>query len=124
MSNLIGLQVHTRRLDARMAIVDFQGELDISTSPKAKEAMLSLLADGCSRLIVNLRLTEFIDSTGLGALVSVMRHAREQEGGVRLVGLSGRVRRLFEITRLTYAFPIDLTEEEAVKHMQEETVKS
>lgn len=117
MSNIIGLHINTRRLDDRTAVVEFQGEMDISTSGKAKEAMHTLLEEGCRRLIVNLHGTEYIDSTGLGALVGTLRRMREQGGGMRLIGLSGRVRRLFEITRLTLAFPIDASEEEAMKNM-------
>jgi len=114
MSNLIGLQVHTRRLEGNTAIVGLQGELDISTSPKAREALIALLTEGCRHLIVNLHRIDYIDSTGLGALVGALRRAREQGGELRLVGLSGRVRRLFEITHLTFAFPIDNNEESAL----------
>lgn len=114
MSSLIGLQVEARRLEGQTVIVEFQGELDISTAPKAREAIVAFLAEGCRHLIVNLHKIDYIDSTGLGALVGALRRAREQGGELRLVGLSGRVRRLFEITHLTFAFPIDSNVESAL----------
>lgn len=121
MNSSFGLHMHMRRVTAQTAIIEFQGELDISTSPRAREMMLGLLGDGCQQIIINLHKTDYIDSTGLGALVGTLRRAREQGGGLRLVGLSNRVRKLFEITRLNLAFPIDASEEDALAQLALDT---
>ncbi|HOS42449.1 MAG TPA: STAS domain-containing protein [Armatimonadota bacterium] len=114
MSNLIGLTVRTRRVNARTAVVTLEGEMDIFTTPRARATMLRLLDDGCHDLIVDLRQAAYLDSTALGALLGMLRRARERGGGVRLLAPSHSVYRLLEITRLTLAFPIDATEHDAL----------
>jgi anti-anti-sigma factor len=106
--------MQTRRIDADTAVVALQGELDIYTTPRAKELLLRLLDDGCRYLIVNLREAAYLDSTALGALLGTLRRARERGGGLHLVAPTRAVHRLLEITRLTMAFPIYDTEHEAI----------
>jgi anti-sigma B factor antagonist len=117
MGNLVGLHMELRRIDDATTVVDLNGELDAYTAARAKDTMRNLLEGGCRHLILNLRRMDFIDSTGLGVLVSTFRRAREQGSTVRLVSPVHHVRRLFEITRLTYAFPIDASEEEALSNL-------
>ena len=59
LGEMINLQVHTRCVDDHTAIVELQGEMDVYTTPRAKEAMLDLLEKGitilssiCSMLII------------------------------------------------------------------------
>ena len=108
--------VLTRHLNPGMAVVEIHGEMDIDAAPRAKEIMLGLLGEGYRNLIVNLRKTDYIDSTGLGMLIGILRRAREHGGAIRLVAPPNHVRRLFEITRLTYSLPIDASEEDAAGH--------
>ncbi|MHB9133222.1 MAG: STAS domain-containing protein [Armatimonadota bacterium] len=120
MGNLFEFSVQAHRIDEQLAVVEVQGEMDMHTSPRAKAVMIELIEQGCSHLLINLHRTVYIDSTGLGTLVGLMRRAREQGGEVRLIAPSPQVRRLLEITRLTNAFAIDRSEEEAVEHLTEE----
>lgn len=120
MSNAINLEVRTKCVDAHTAIVTLTGEMDMYTSPQAKEAMLDLLAQGYHHLVVNLQGTEYLDSTALGVLVGTLKRVREQGGDLRLVAPAPRIRRLLEITRLINVFPIDATEQEATEKFQQE----
>ena len=113
MGNAMNLEVHARCVDEHVAIVDLQGEMDVYTTPQAKEAMLDLLEKGYYHLIINLQRTEYLDSTALGLLVGTLKRAHERGGDLRLVAPSARIRRLLEITRLDKVFPIDATEQEA-----------
>jgi len=119
-SNAINLEVRTKCVDAHTAIVTLTGEMDMYTSPQAKEAMLDLLAQGYYHLVVNLQGTEYLDSTALGVLVGALKRVREQGGDLRLVAPTPRIRRLLEITRLINVFPIDATEQEATEKFQQE----
>lgn len=114
MSDGIGLNLQTRRIDPLTAVVELQGEMDTYTTPRVRETMLRLLNDGCRHLIVDLRQASYLDSSALGALLGAHRRARERGGGVHLVSPTRAVHRLLEITRLTMAFAIHASEHEAL----------
>ncbi len=120
MGNTMNLEVQTERVNAHTAVVTLIGEMDVYTTPQAREAMLHLIADGYYHLVVNLQGTEYLDSTALGVLVGTLKRVREQGGDLRLVAPSPRVRRLLEITRLINVFPIDATEQEATAYFEQE----
>jgi anti-anti-sigma factor len=76
------------------------GDLDIVTSDGVKRDLTVVLDDGTSLLSLDMRDVRFVDSSGLGALVALHRHA--QASGARFVvrSVPPQVQRLFEITRL------------------------
>jgi len=98
-------------------MVGVKGEMDVYTTPQAKEVMLGLLEKGYHHLVVNLQYAEYLDSTALGMLVGMLKRVREKGGNLRLVAPPARIRRLLEITRLNLIFPIDATEEEATANL-------
>lgn len=124
MGNTVNLQVHTRCVDTQTAVVEFEGEMDVYTTPQAKEAMLDLLDKGYHHLVVNLQRAEYLDSTALGMLVGTLKRVREQGGDLRLVAPPPRIRRLLEITRLVNVFPIDASEQEATEKLTQEGMES
>jgi len=113
----MNLEVHTSLLGEHMAMVGVKGEMDVYTTPQAKEVMLGLLEKGYHHLVVNLQYAEYLDSTALGMLVGMLKRVREKGGNLRLVAPPARIRRLLEITRLNLIFPIDATEEEATANL-------
>jgi anti-sigma B factor antagonist len=106
-----------------IGVVDLLGEVDVYTTPRAKETMLALLEQGVVRIVVNLAQTEYLDSTALGALVGVLKRARERGGEVRLAGPSARLLRLLEITGLIQVFPVDEDEAHAIAAFEAEGAK-
>lgn len=118
------LRVQTRLIDEHTAVVALQGEMDIYTTTRAKEILSQLLEQGHHHLIINLHHTDYLDSTALGMLIGTLRRAREQGGAMRLVAPRSHVRRLLEITRLNYAFPIDASEQDAEAFFAEEGAKA
>ena len=124
MGNTVNLQVQTRLLDDHTAIVALTGEMDVYTTPQAKEVMLDLLEKGYHHLVVNLQHADYLDSTALGMLVGTLKRVREQGGDLRLVAPPARIRRLLEITRLNLVFQIDATEQEATAHLNKKGMES
>ena len=53
------------------SVIDVGGEIDVATAPRLREAVLGLINQGRYDVVVNLTATDFIDSTGLGVLISV-----------------------------------------------------
>lgn len=81
--------------------------LDIAVAPGFKAALLDLIESGRRNLVVDLSTVSFIDSSGLGALVSALKtiKAGGGAGDVRLAGVQPPVVSLLEIIRLNRVFP-------------------
>jgi anti-sigma B factor antagonist len=73
--------------------------LDIATSPSIRAALTDA-SDGKQDVVVDLSLLEFLDSTGLGAMIGAHRRATENGGTLRLVVRDGPILRLLNITGL------------------------
>lgn len=91
-------------------LVDLSGEIDIYTAPKLKEALIPLTKPEGHLLEINLSEVGYMDSTGLGIFISVLKSAREHKSHFKLMNLQDRVARLFSISGLTEI--MDIEEEE------------
>ncbi len=107
------LSIHVHVLD-EMQVFELTGSLDIATSPTVRAALTSASERGSHRLIVDLTRVEFLDSTGLGALIGGQRRAKEFGGEVRLVAKEGQILRLLRITGLLKVFAVYPTLDDAV----------
>jgi len=106
------LDIRTQQ-DGSVCTVELEGEVDVYTAPRLKEELVALIEGGCTHVIVNLEDVAFIDSSGLGVLVSALRRARERDGAVRIVCTRENVLKIFRITGLDKVFPIFATASEA-----------
>lgn len=88
--------------------------LDAHNSGELKTQMLKLFEDGKSNLVVDLSDVRFVDSSGLGALVSGFKNASSRNGSLKLSGLQMQVKSMFELTRLHRVFEIYNDAEEAL----------
>jgi anti-sigma B factor antagonist len=86
------------------AVLQVTGEVDVYTATLLREQMRELAAKGAVHLIADLSRVDFLDSTGLGALVGGLRRLREAGGSLPLVISTPRILRIFQITGLTKAF--------------------
>ncbi|MBC5810801.1 MAG: STAS domain-containing protein [Candidatus Eremiobacteraeota bacterium] len=86
--------------DGRTQVFALHGSLDIATSPSLRAALLEAAEGPGQILVVDLTQLEFLDSTGLGALIGAHRRATERNGAVRLVVKEGQILRLLRITGL------------------------
>jgi len=87
--------------------------MDAHNSGAFKEQMLALFDEGKCNLIIDLSAVRFVDSSGLGALVSGFKNASAREGSLKLCGMQPQVRSMFELTRLHRVFEIYTSVEEA-----------
>ncbi len=87
-------------------VFELSGSLDIATSPTVRASLTEASERGDHRLIVDLTSVDFLDSTGLGALIGAQRRAKEFDGEVRLVVKEGQILRLLRITGLLKVFAV------------------
>jgi anti-sigma B factor antagonist len=88
-------------------------ELDASNSPEFKRDMAPVLQAN-TKLVLDLSRLRFVDSSGLGAMLSCLRQLSAKNGDLKLCGLSKQVRAAFELVRMHRIFDIAGTREEAV----------
>lgn len=97
-----------------VAVVTVDGQLVVTNRQEFKQAILDAVEQGARLVVVDFTTSGYIDSSGLGALVSLSRRLRESGGDLRLVGLNEDLRTLFELTRLDALFPLYATRADAL----------
>lgn len=90
------------------------GELDVATAPRLREQLLAAIAADGPQLVLDLGDVAFLDSTGLGVVVGVLKRARTLGGDLLVAGASPAVRRVFEITALDRTLPLYASVDEAL----------
>lgn len=85
-------------------IIKLLGELDIYASSDFKEEILQILDQYNDNIYLDLKDLEYIDSTGLGALIAIVKKAKETDKKVYLKDVNERIRKLFKITALEDMF--------------------
>ncbi len=96
-------------------VIDVEGQLIVGNRQELKQKILDELDGGERKFGVNFSETGYIDSSGLGVLVSLSKKIREQEGVLRLASLNEDLRTLFELTKLDTLFEIADSREEALE---------
>jgi anti-sigma B factor antagonist len=96
------------------AIVEVTGDVDLNRSPALQQALLELVEKNPSRIVIDLSGVGYMDSSGVASLVKLLSRVRRKDVSLSLVGLTDRVRNIFEITRLDSVFEIHDTREEAL----------
>ncbi len=89
-----------------VTVVDVDGQLIVGNRQELKQKVLDELEEGRRKFLVDFTDTGYIDSSGLGVLVSLSKKVREQGGELRLSSLNEDLRTLFELTKLDTLFRI------------------
>lgn len=92
-----------------IAVVTAAGELDAHSAPSLGAVLGPLSQRRGVELVVDLSAVGFIDSTGLGVLVSTLKHVREAEGRLDVVVATPRVLKVFSLTGLDVVIPLHAT---------------
>ena len=84
-----------------------EGEVDIFNSNAFRDGLLALLADKQAGIVIDCAELKYIDSTGLGALVAVLKNVKAFGGDITLRSLKPSLAKLFKITSLDKSFLMD-----------------
>lgn len=98
-----------------VTIVEVTGQLIVGNRQELKDDVLELLGAGSRKFLIDFSDTAYIDSSGLGVLVSLSKKIREKGGEMRLSNLNEDLRTLFELTKLDTLFHITDTREQALQ---------
>ena len=102
------------RKQGEITVIDVEGQLIVGNRQELKQKVLEELEKGGRKFLIDFSSTGYIDSSGLGVLVSLSKKIREQGGELRLANLNEDLRTLFELTKLDTLFHIATNREEAL----------
>jgi anti-sigma B factor antagonist len=108
------MNLKTEKNNDVMVINVKEERLDAHNSGDLKSEMQKLFAEGNKNILVDLKDVRFIDSSGLGALVSGFKNAISHQGNLKLSSLQPQVKSMFELTRLHRVFEIFASTSEAL----------
>jgi anti-sigma B factor antagonist len=97
-----------------VVVLGVDGQLIVGNRHELKQKVLDALEAGERKFLIDFTETGYIDSSGLGVLVSLSKKVREVEGQLRLAGLNDDLHTLFELTKLDTLFAIDDTVDKAL----------
>lgn len=110
------MKVSTTRVNG-VTVVQVPGELTAENREAFREAVLDRLRAGERRFVFDFQGAGYIDSSGLGVLVSLARRIREGGGELRLAALNEDLLTLFQLTRLDTVFQISESRATALREL-------
>jgi len=111
----VSIDFKTRHLNG-IAIIDLRGRITLGEgSVTVRDTVHDLLSKGQKRILLNLGDVNYIDSSGIGELLSAFIAAKKQGGELKLLNLSKKVHDLLQITKLYTVFDVKDDEAWAVK---------
>ena len=105
-----------------VTIVDCKGRMDHSVgSVVLRDAVREVLSKGQTKILLNLGEVNYIDSSGIGELVSAFSAVRREGGAIKLLNLTEKVHDVFQITKLYDVFDVTDDEAGAIKSFNADT---
>lgn len=102
----MALSIATRQLDG-VTILDLSGRITLGEgSVQLRDAIRDLISKGDKHILLNLGDVNYIDSSGLGELVSAFTTAKNQNADVKLLNLTKKVKDVLQVTKLYTVFDI------------------
>jgi len=93
-------QFETETTEAGIGVVRPVGRLNMVAAPRLRSLIAQMVEGGTARVVVDLSSTESMDSSGLGALISGLKTARQAGGDLRIAGAGPQVEAVLDLTNL------------------------
>lgn len=103
------------RKHAETYIIDVNGEMDLYNSYKLKELVMKMLEKKVERFVINMENVDYIDSSGIGALIYICSTIKKMNLKLMISNIHGSVKKVIELTKLMGYFPIVGTVEDAIQ---------
>ncbi|MGP1495508.1 MAG: anti-sigma factor antagonist [Treponema sp.] len=107
------------RKNGEVYIIDVNGEMDLYNSYKLKELVMKMIEKNIKIFIINLEQVDYIDSSGIGALIYISSTIKKMNLKLSLSNIHGSVKKVIELTKLMGYFPIANSVDEALLMVNE-----
>jgi len=95
-----------RTVEGETTVIEILGEFDATTAPEVRPELTAIANDGVQRVVVDLARLRLIDSSGVGAIVSLFKRVRAAGGHFEVRGINGQPLSIFRVLRLDKVFDI------------------
>jgi anti-sigma B factor antagonist len=100
----VGLTITVDLAAPDATVLAARGEIDVYSSSMFREEITSIIDAGTHRLVLDIEGVEFLDSTGLGVLISALKRVRARDGSMGIVCTQPRILRVFKVSGLSEVF--------------------
>lgn len=107
------------RKNKEVYIIDVSGEMDLYNSYKLKELIMKMIERDIKNMIINLDEVDYIDSSGIGALIYICSTVKKLNLKLFITNIHGSVKKVIELTKLMGYFPITNSLEEAIQKVND-----
>jgi anti-sigma B factor antagonist len=114
----VKLEIADRRMSPKISILDIQGEMTGSAESVLMDAYTRASAAGAQTIVLNFGGLEYMNSSGIGLLVTLLIRAQRQKQRLLAFGLSDHYRQIVELTQLDKAIGICASEVEALAQLE------
>jgi anti-sigma B factor antagonist len=98
----------------RIFIIEPEGDVDLSTSPRLRDAVLSVFDREARHVVVDLKEVPYMDSSGIATLVEALKLARQSNARLTLAAMRSAVESVFELAYLKQVFEVAASVEAAL----------
>lgn len=112
------MQIDRTQKDQLLLVKPLEKTIESANSRDFKTKLVDMINEGHHLMILNLSQVEFMDSSGLGCLISILKLLATHQGNLALYNVQEPVKRIFTLTRLNQVFSIYSTEEEAMQFLK------
>ncbi len=111
----MSLRMNKRQVDS-VTVIDMSGKIILGEeTAQLRETVKKILSEGNDRILLNLSDVTYIDSSGLGLLVSCFATTSRKGGQIKLLNLTNKVKEVLQITKLSTVFDIFEDENKAIQ---------
>ena len=100
------MQIKSNLVDNRV-FVDLTGGMYVEGAELLREKLIKYMEEGQKHFVIKMANVDYIDSSGLGVLVSIHKRTRQTNGSLVISGATGFVKELFTLTRLDKVFTME-----------------
>ena len=105
----------TKKTKGEIVVLEIEGEIDLYNAPEIKDIINKLIEEQNYNVIINLEHVSYIDSSGIGALISSLSNLKKYQGALKIINVYASVKKVFELTKLTSFFEIFDSENDAIE---------
>lgn len=108
----------TQKFNNSIPILEIRGEVDLYNAKDLKEMIDQLIQQGKYKIVINLKEVPFMDSSGIGTLVTSMYKLQKYGGNLKVANIHGSVAKVFKMTNINSSIEVYGNEDDAVNSFQ------